>query len=187
MKTLLSVTISLVLFIFVGGVLCLLGLNFFNSRILQCSESKALRVFVQMFMPPKGLYDYLVCENIDLAKVGETKEFKFRNKYRGKHRFGIALDKYSNKLYFKKNALKLKMSISFYEENKLLLSHIVDNNYYSIFGGRGSGFGFDIYNCPENLPTGKPITCRITILGSDLEMQNTYGPVKFYVCKESDE
>lgn len=130
MKMLMKVMVSLVLFIFVGGILCLLGLNFFNSCILQHSKSKALRVFVQMFMPPKDLYDYSVCENIDLAKAGEVKEFKFRNKYRGKYAFGVILDNYSDELYFEKgDPLDLKMLVEFYVGNKLVLSRSTENDY----------------------------------------------------------
>ncbi|MBU4488532.1 MAG: hypothetical protein KKI13_05650 [Candidatus Omnitrophica bacterium] len=187
MRILIKILISLVLFILVSGIFCFLGLRFFNSYILRNSKSEGLRVLVQMLMPPDDLYDYLMYEKIDVTKAGAVREFTFKNKYLGRHSFGIVLDNYSQDLYFNKSALKLKMQVSFYIENNLYISHTVESDYYSFTGRHKGGFGFDSYRCPDDLPKDKIITCRIAVITPDKEISDKYGPIMFYVKKMSDE
>ena len=150
-----------------------------------------LRLLLRLFVPPADLNDLLVNEELDISKKGVVKEFEFKNKYLGNHDAGIILGKFTSDLYYvpseKRYKLKLIMEISFYTDNRLILSRIIEKVYDPFVGGPNrSGFSFVHYKCPEDLPVNKKIIFKVKVIEPDEYLAAHYGPVKFYVAKGSD-
>jgi len=173
------VTIFIVLKLFLSGLL------------LQSPKCPPfIRLLLQLFIAPKDYYEYLINDPLNLTEKGLTKRFKFKNKYIGGYSAGILLDNFSDHSYFKsmseKYKLKLKMEVNFYQNGNLILSRIVENKYFPFLSLKGSGFAFIIYKSPDDLPSDKLLVCEVKIIESDTELENTYGPVRFYIRKDSD-
>jgi hypothetical protein len=161
-----------------------------NKIILSSEAPKALRLFIMAVAPPNDLYDFLIKEEIDLSEKNSIRHYEFKNKYTGTHDVGILLKKFSADQYFKpisqRYDLKLKLQVNFYMQNRLLLSRVAEHKYDPFLGLNGNGFSFFYYECPEDLPLNKLITCEIQIIEPDSKLLADYGPVSFYIRKMSD-
>jgi hypothetical protein len=184
-----AVMISLIV-MFSSFVVIVFSIFLFNGLILSSNAPKAIRLLVQAVAPPEDLYSYLVIQDLDISEKGLIKRFEFKNKYAGWHEAGIVLDNFPDDLYFKplsqRYNLKLKMKVNFYFQNTLILSHVIENEYHPFLGRRGNGFSLTSYDSPNDLPLNKLITCEVIIIAPDKELSIAYGPVRFYISKESD-
>lgn len=172
------------------AVVLLASIIFLRTSILQAGSPKALRILFQRFAPPKDLYDYLVNEEIDLSKDDVVRRFEFKHKYTGKHNVGILLSHMPDELYELKQsyfALKVRLEVNFYVGGKLTLSHHLGDEYHPFIGRTGSGLILATYNCPEDLPTDTLVLCEVKVVQPDRDLNRTYGPIKFYIRKMSDE
>lgn len=164
----------------------------FRRAIMSTSYApKTLRLLLQLFVPPDDFYDLLVNEELDISKKDVVKQFEFKNKYLGNHDVGIILEEFASELHNvpsdKKYKLKLIMEISFYTDNRLILSRVIERSYDSFVRNRKQGgFTFIYYKCPEDLPVNKIIICKVKVIEPDEYLAAHYGPVKFYVRKRFD-
>ena len=77
MKPILIGIISIIIIIFVFLVLViLLRIPISKGKIL-----RPARLWVQLFCPPKDLFELVLNEEMDITKIGNVQTFKFKNKY----------------------------------------------------------------------------------------------------------
>ncbi len=148
---------------------------------------KQARLLVQLFCPPKDLFDLVVDKEIDVINLNNPRSFKFKIKYIGPYTGGILLEKFSDDLYREKYELQLRIKLDFYNDNKLLISKETSNNYSPFYGRRGDGLMLFEFKSPEDIPIDTEITCKSTILATDEYLSQQYGSMRLYIQKESEE
>lgn len=150
---------------------------------------KNLKSFRNWVSPPKDYYVPLVKDDVDISKKGITKTIGLKHKYEGNYSLGIFLEHFSDDLYYvplsKRYKLKLKMEISFYNNNILILTRNIDSSEPFI-GEFGSGFALLLYKVPQEIPVNTDLVVKVTILEPDKYLFDTYGPSKLYISKMSD-
>lgn len=147
---------------------------------------KQARLLVQLFCPPKDLFDLVVDKEIDVTNLNNPQSFKFKIKYIGPYTGGILLEKFSDDLYRKKYELQLRIKLDFYNDNKLLISKET-SNYSPFYGRRGDGLMLFEFKSPEDIPIDAEIICKSTILATDEYLSQQYGSMRLYIQKESEE
>lgn len=164
----------------------ILSLGSLSDRILQ-SETvpPQVRLLIAGTFPPKGLYNYLACEELNIREAGSIQRLVFENRYAGRHEAGIVLTSFPVELY-RNHRVTLGLRVSFYSEGRLLLSRLVDSEYTPFLGKKDNGFTALIYRAPSDLPLRKPIVCEVEVVKPDQALADAYGPIKFYVRKMSD-
>ena len=163
MKPILIGIISIIIIIFVFLVLViLLRIPISKGKIL-----RPARLWVQLFCPPKDLFELVLNEEMDITKIGNVQTFKFKNKYIGPYTGGILLEKFSDELYRKKYRLKLQIKLDFYNDNTLLILKETTNDYSPFYGKRGNGLILFEFKSPENIHLDTEIICKSTILDTD--------------------
>lgn len=156
-----------------------------------CNTCRTLISLTRLISPPKDYYDLIVDDQIDITQKGLIKRYTFQNKYWGGYRAGIFLDMLNQKsmygLLYKRS--KLKVEVNFYVDDILLPVNIVfpyvDDPFIS--GELNSGYFFLKYYVPDELPADKIIVCEIKIIEPDDGLLKKYGPVRFFIQKDSDE
>jgi len=171
----------------------------FTSSYAYSDESGSfihgIRSFWYLILPPKDYYKPFILDEIDLSKKGLVKTFEFKHKYKGNHSVGIYLSRFAKGDDFfaspsDRYKLKLKIEITFYVKNVILLSKVIEDygteGYGPFLSPEGGGLIFLFYKTPKNLPINETITCKLKIMESDKYLNDMYGPAKFYVKKQSD-
>ena len=177
------VLIVLILVLFIPVLL----ISLLKVPISRAETLKPLRLLVQLFCPPKDLFEFVMDRNIDIAKMDDIQTFEFKIKYVGPYSIGILLDNFSKDLYRKKYELKLRLKLDFYSDGALLTSKETTDDYTPFFGKRGNGFILSDFISPEEIPLDKKITCKLTIIAPDRELYSKYAPIKLYIQKMSEE
>lgn len=148
---------------------------------------KQVRLWVQLFCPPKDLFDLVVNKEIDVTNLNNLQSFEFKIKYVGPYTGGILLEKFSDDLYRKRYELRLRIKLDFYNDNKLLISKETSNAYSPFYGSKGDGLMLFEFKSPEDIPIDTEITCKSIILATDEYLSKQYGPMRLYMQKESEE
>lgn len=152
-----------------------------------------LRKFAQWFIPFDKFFLHFVDEEINLNSKG-VKVFKYNNPYIGRYGVKMFFNTFSDDLHYrpdtKSNYLfKGNLKIDLLAGPKIIMSksfqnqHLYNTSRMSPYKG---GFSFFGYTVPRDIPPDVEVTCRVQILEPDSYLQNNYGPVRFYIEKESD-
>ena len=151
---------------------------------------KATRLFIRAIAPPSDLFTPLVDEPCDVGHRGVAGRFTFENRYSGKHAVGLILAGPAGDQLLKpmseRRVLQLRMEITFFIKNTVILSRIVGKTYSPFSGTDGNGVTFFYYTCPEELPLNETIVCEVRIIEPDDALAKSCNPVRFYICKTSD-
>lgn len=176
--------IFLILFVIVIIIILvlitLLRMPISKGKILQPA-----RLWVQIFCPPKDLFDLVVNKKIDLSKLNDSQLFTFTVKYVGSYKGGILVDMMGDDFY--NYDLKLRMKLNFYKEGALLITKETTNDRIPFYGKRGNGFILFEFSCPEDIPIDTEIRCELTVLTVDKALDRQYGSVRLYIQKVSEE
>jgi hypothetical protein len=172
------------------GLGMLLLMVFLNARILASNAPKPLRLLVQALASPADYHSPLGMVAIDVSQEGGIARFEFSNKYVGRHVVGLYLAKFQDDLYFAKQVTrhprKLRLAMGFAIGAPAGMKQSVKVSLDPFIGKSGSGFTLYEYDVPNDLPIAQKITCEVEVIQSDLEMQQTYGPIQLFVRKTSD-
>jgi len=141
---------------------------------------------------PADYYLPIVNSDLDISREGESKTIELTHKYDRAYISGLILkgfgygdDFFESKT--KRYKTTLHLEISFYVDDTLLLKKSVQNDDYSPFlATYGGGMHLFYYKCPNELPLNKKIICVVKVTKPDKHLQDTYGPVKFFIAKMSD-
>lgn len=139
-----------------------------------------------LLTPPGDLYDALCLKPADFRRTGTGYVCEYVNKYSGNHTIGVIVEHPPD--ITNDFAWKIKAKIEVSDGMAVLLSTEIDKPYYPFWGGKFSKGGFALvgYNAPDNLPIGKVLVCKITIVKGDASFEDTYGRTSMYVAKASD-
>lgn len=141
--------------------------------------------------PPKNYFKPLVDCELDISQQGIVKKFKFTHRYKGNYNAGIFLSNFDFDVFFAESKYrykpKLQMEIKFYANNSVIMSKTTGNGYSPILCEHGGGLIFVHYKTPNDLPVDQEIECEVKIITPDKELQDSYGPARFYIRKGSDE
>jgi hypothetical protein len=139
-----------------------------------------------LLTPPSDLYDALCLKPADFTKTGTSYECEYVNKYSGNHTIGVVVERPPD--VTKDTAWTIKAKVVVSDGEAVLLSTELDKPYYPFWGGKFSRGGFALvgYRAPDNLPIGKVLKCKITLLKGDATFESTYGRTAIYVAKASD-
>lgn len=152
-------------------------------------DPKATRLFIRMIAPPKDLYKPLIDEPCDVERSGVGR-FMFENKYAGGHEVGLLLNGSTGDQLLKplseRYVLQLRMKVTFYVKNTVVLSRVVGNSYSPFSEANANGITFFSYICPEDLPLNEVVVCEVRIIEPDSALAKSCNPVRFYICKTSD-
>ena len=169
----------------------LIGLISLSTLSLTC-EAKDRGFFGNMkrlIFPPDDLYELRVKTEIDINKNTGVTTSKFLVKYDGPYNYGVLLDNLTTDDYFGKKAktIDLRLQLDFYENNQPIFS--TESNvtaFLPFLGLRGNGLRLGSFETPEQVPLMKEVECKVTVIAPDETLQSKYGPVWFYIKKQSE-
>lgn len=183
MKQIFVIVISTIAIIFI--LLALIA--FLRVPISKGKILKPARLWVQLFWPPKDLFDSVVNKEINITNTAEPQSFKFTVKYVGPYTVGVLLNNFSDDLYRKKYDLKLRVRLDFYKNDALLISKETSSDYTPFYGKRGNGLMLTEFESTEDVPIDTEITGKLIVLSPDESLSNQYGPLRLYIQKRSEE
>ena len=151
-----------------------------REPICQGKLLKSLRVYVEIFCPPKDLFSPTLDSPIDLNKTESFYTFNFTNKYSGCYFFGILLDKLPDK------SLKFQMDIDFFKDEELLFSKKIENDYSPFKGRRGDGLILFDFFSPKEVPIEENITGKLRVVSLDEWFNRESKSVRLYIQRNSE-
>jgi hypothetical protein len=174
-------------------LVCLVVISFLLPPLLRVPICKGkilgfLRPYVQIFCPPKDLYDIVLNERIDISEPNKNQTFNFKIKYIGQYATHVTLDELDDKLYGKKYDLKLQMRLNFYKDGVLLISKNPADYYQKSWGlDRGDGEIKCDFEVPKDVPIDTNITCGVRIFATDPYLNNHCKGTRLFIHKYSEE
>jgi len=156
---------------------------------------KSFRMLWQELFRPKDYFNDLVSEPIDLGIKGQTKKFKFENKYVGLHFIELVVEQFDRDWLLsgdpkKKYNFRARLELKLYSEEQLIYHRILGEKPRQAMGlgpTPSGAFVLADYQCPDDLPVKKNIVGEITVVETDTVLTNEYGPTTFVIRKVSDE
>jgi hypothetical protein len=160
------------------------------NRTMMRSDDVMLRQLAYMVFPPKDYYDKIINKRIDVTQKGSTTRHHFKNQYKGRYIIGLQLEKFSYETKYdlgsKKYRPKLNLQIRFYRDHLLLMT-IAKDRYSSYLEKKDrGGLIIDSYLCPKDIPLDNIITCEISVIEPDIELEKKHGPIRYFIQKISD-
>jgi hypothetical protein len=157
------------------------------SKIILRSPSvnKTVKGLTELFLRPTDLYTPLFIKDLDISRKNESISTDFKIKYLGPYFVGLILKTSNNNVLFNKIPTDLKLSVSFFDNGKLLKTDAPQDQlspFSSNYHG-GESFYFLMFKCPEEIPLNKSITCEIKVLNPDKQLIDEYGPSSVFVAR----
>jgi hypothetical protein len=171
----------------VVAIIALLVAVFFAVResVLRGFGPAMLRVFLQEFFPPRGMYDKRYFSEIDLRTDGVEAKLTYSHSYFGDYELGFGSSKrLPNPL--PRGDLNAEISVRVGLRGKVLRSWRVATFLTPWWDQNSSGFALVRYNVPRDLPRSEPLEFSVVIDRGSSFFEKNYGTATIYIGKASE-
>jgi len=143
--------------------------------------------FLLTLFPPEDLYKPLFMEHISFKKNKNIYESSLKHIYTGTYFVGVYFN--NPPPYGEPIISDVILELKFINNEKLIFNERY-SKWINRIGGAGekeSGVILGYYKVPDNIPISQDITSIITVLTPDIELENKYGQMEFFIRRSVDQ
>ncbi len=171
------------------ATLLLAGLPTMNSLLQKGYLGEPPRRLAQVLVPKADLYQQILQEPIDVGTSGAAFHYRFRNRYAGRHTFGLLA---RGDIPLERPASytgTLALSITCRDDAGVRYERQAVGSLSPWWSPPTRGKGFDIfmYTVPKDLPLASLVDCEVVVQTGDPTFASRFDIYAFYAHKESEE
>lgn len=158
---------------------------FFNEHILSANAPKSLKTVVEVFFPPRDLFDVLVKIPVYPENGNIRRTISFEHKYSGRHQIGVMLEEFESSLYSDHSTIAFRAEITCRLGSDLIM-HKEADDITPFLSAQGGGYTIITYDVPSELPKTVDISCDMSLSSLNDVVFDKNGPALLFVRRMSN-